>query len=155
MGNGIRGITLRYSHEVRDEASYFAEIPKLKLPKEMLGVAEHIVETKMSDFDPAFLEDRYRTVLISKLKEKRAEVPKKALPAVLSAQNVISLMDVLKRSLAAAQPVPRTSLQRRRVAWRHRDVLQNDQAGALKKPADVRNSCADSARSPFSTEPSL
>ncbi|HTE91964.1 MAG TPA: Ku protein, partial [Bradyrhizobium sp.] len=51
MGNGIRGITLRYSHEVRDEASYFANIPKLKLPDEMLRVAEHIVETKQSDFD--------------------------------------------------------------------------------------------------------
>ena len=62
MGNGIRGMTLRYSHEVRDEATYFAEIPKLKLPEEMLRVAQHIVETKMSDFDPAFLEDRYRTV---------------------------------------------------------------------------------------------
>jgi non-homologous end joining protein Ku len=109
MGNGIRGITLRYSHEIRDEASYFAEIPKLKLPEEMLRVAQHIVETKMSDFDPAFLEDRYRTVLISKLKEKRAELPKKAVPAAPSAQNVISLMDVLKRSLAAEQPVARTS----------------------------------------------
>jgi DNA end-binding protein Ku len=107
-GNGIRGITLRYSHEVRDEASYFAEIPKLKLPEEMLRVAEHIVETKMSDFDPAFLEDRYRTVLISKLKEKRAELPRKAVTAAPSAQNVISLMDVLKRSLAAEQPVART-----------------------------------------------
>ena len=63
----------------------------------------------MSDFDPAFLEDRYRTVLISKLKEKRAELPKKAVPTTPSAQNVISLMDVLKRSLAAEQPVARTS----------------------------------------------
>jgi len=107
MGNGIRGMTLRYSHEVRDEATYFAEIPKLKLPEEMLRVAQHIVETKMSDFDPAFLEDRYRTVLISKLKEKRAELPKKALPATPSTQNVISLMDVLKRSLAAEQPTTR------------------------------------------------
>ena len=109
MGNGIRGITLRYSHEVRDEASYFAEIPELKLPEEMLRVAEHIVETKLSDFDPAFLEDRYRTVLISKLKEKRAELPRKTVAAAPSAQNVISLMDVLKRSLAAEQPVARTS----------------------------------------------
>jgi DNA end-binding protein Ku len=108
MGNGIRGITLRYSHEVRDEASYFAEIPELKLPEEMLRVAEHIVETKMSDFDPAFLEDRYRTVLISKLKEKRAELPRRAVAAAPQAQNVISLMDVLKRSLAAEQPVART-----------------------------------------------
>jgi DNA end-binding protein Ku len=109
MGNGLRGITLRYSHEVRDEASYFAEIPNLKLPDEMLRVAQHIVETKMSDFDPAFLEDRYRAVLISKLKEKRAELPKKAVPTTPSAQNVISLMDVLKKSLAAERPVARTS----------------------------------------------
>ena len=109
MGNRIRRVTLRYSHEIRDEASYFAEIPKLKLPEEMLRVAQHIVETKMSDFDPAFLEDRYRTVLISKLKQKRAELPKKTHPVAPSAQNVISLMDVLKRSLAAEQPVARTS----------------------------------------------
>jgi DNA end-binding protein Ku len=109
MGNGIRGITLRYSHEIRDEASYFAEIPNLKLPEEMLRVAEHIVETKMSDSNPAFLEDRFRTVLISKLKEKHSELAKKAPPAAPSAQNVINLMDVLKRSLAAEQPVARTS----------------------------------------------
>jgi non-homologous end joining protein Ku len=108
MGNGIRGITLRYSHDVRDEASYFANIPRLKLPDEMLRVAEHIVETKIAEFDPAYLEDRYRTVLISKLKEKRAELPRKAVAAAPSAQNVISLMDVLKRSLAAEQPVART-----------------------------------------------
>src|SRR5262249_51916173 len=50
MGDGIRGITLRYSHEVRDEAGYFANIQKLKLPDEMLRVAEHIVETKTSNF---------------------------------------------------------------------------------------------------------
>src|SRR4051812_43261853 len=109
MANGIRGITLRYTHEIRNEASYFAEIPKLKLPEEMLRVAEHIVQTKMSDFDPAFLEDRYRTVLISKLKEKQAELQKTHVAAAPSAQNVISLMDVLKRSLAAAQPVARAS----------------------------------------------
>lgn len=101
-------ITLRHSHEVRDEATYFAEIPTLKLPDEMLRVAEHIVETKTSNFDPAFLEDRYRTVLISKLREKRAELPKKAVPVAPSAQNVISLMDKLKKSLAAEQPVART-----------------------------------------------
>jgi DNA end-binding protein Ku len=109
VGNGLRGITLRHSHEVRDEATYFAEIPTLKLPDEMLHVAKHIVETKMSDFDPAFLEDRYRTVLISKLKEKRAKVPKKAVAVAPSVQNVISLMDKLKKSLAAEQPVARTS----------------------------------------------
>jgi DNA end-binding protein Ku len=104
MGNGIRGITLRYSHEVRDEAGFFKNIPKLKLPHDMLRVAEHIVETKTSNFDSAFLEDRYRTVLITKLKEKHAELPRKVVATTPSAENVISLMDVLKRSLAAERP---------------------------------------------------
>jgi len=107
MGNGIRGITLRYSHEVREEAGYFADIQKLKLPDEMLRVAEHIVETKTSDFDPAYLEDRYRTVLISKLKEKHAELPKNVVAVRPPAENVINLMDVLKRSLAAERPTAR------------------------------------------------
>ena len=135
MGNGIWGVTLRYSHEVRDEASYFAEIQNLKLPDEMLRVAQHIVETKMSDFDPAFLEDRYRAVLISKLKEKRAELPKKAVTTTPSAQNVISLMDVLKRSLAAERPVARTSPTKaapRRVAGPSRGAPKRSAARARK-----------------------
>jgi DNA end-binding protein Ku len=107
MGNGIRGITLRYSHEVRDETGYFANIQKLELPKEMLRVAEHIVETKTSDFDPAYLEDRYRTVLISKLKEKHAELPRKIVAVRPAPENVINLMDVLRRSLAAERPTAR------------------------------------------------
>jgi DNA end-binding protein Ku len=107
MGDGIRGITLRYRHEIRDEASYFAAIPKLKLPQELLRVAEHIVKVKISDFDPAFLEDRYRTVLISKLKQKHSELSKKG-PARPPPENVINLMDILKRSLAVERPTVRS-----------------------------------------------
>ena len=45
-------MTLRYSYEVRDEAEYFADIPDMKIPGEMLKLAEHIIETKTEDFDP-------------------------------------------------------------------------------------------------------
>jgi DNA end-binding protein Ku len=119
MGDGIRGITLRYSHEVRDETGYFANIQKLELPDEMLRVAEHIVETKTSDFDPAYLEDRYRTVLIAKLQEKHVELPKKIGAVRPAPENVISLMDVLKRSLTAERPaasLPATKPTARRMA---------------------------------------
>jgi DNA end-binding protein Ku len=108
MADGIRGITLRYRHEIRDEASYFAAIPKLKLPQELLRVAEHIIKAKTSDFDPAFLEDRYRTVLISKLKQKHSELSKKAPASKPPPENVINLMDVLKRSLAVERPTVRS-----------------------------------------------
>ena len=42
-GRGLLGLTLRYPYEVRDEQPYFEDIPDLKLPKEMLDLATHIV----------------------------------------------------------------------------------------------------------------
>jgi non-homologous end joining protein Ku len=104
LGRGLRGMTLRYAHEVRSPAEIFAAIPDLKLPDEMLDVAEHLLRSKTADFDPAFLEDRYRTALVSMLKEKQAELPRKASPAMPSPQNVINLMDALKRSLESERP---------------------------------------------------
>jgi DNA end-binding protein Ku len=108
MGSGLRGITLRYTHEVRDAAEYFADIPKLALPDEMLTITSHILDTKTEDFDPVYLEDRYRTVLVEKLREKqaRAQKPVRSIASTPSRQNVINLMDALKRSLATERPTP-------------------------------------------------
>jgi non-homologous end joining protein Ku len=109
LGNGLRGMTLRYAHDVRNEAEYFSDIPEITLPDEMLRIAEHILETKTADFDPAFLEDRYRTVLVEMLRSKKAELPKTiSAPPPGSSENVINLMDALKRSLAAERPSVRT-----------------------------------------------
>ncbi len=100
MGRGLRGITLRYAHEVRSEMEYLADIPKIALPDEMLQITKHILDTKLADFDPAYLEDRYRTVLAEKLREKKAQMPAQGLPAASpSPQNVINLMDALRRSV--------------------------------------------------------
>ncbi len=57
MGTGLLGMTLRYSHEVRSEVDYFENIPNMTLPKDMVQLAEHILETKTEDFDAAYLED--------------------------------------------------------------------------------------------------
>ena len=32
MASGLRGVTLRFAHEVRSEADYFSDIPEMKLP---------------------------------------------------------------------------------------------------------------------------
>ena len=101
MGNGIRGVTLRYRNEVRNEAEYFADIPEIKLPQEMIRVAEHIIETKAADFDPAMLEDHSQAALVGILKAKQAQLPMEISPVRPSPQNVTNLMDVLRRSLAA------------------------------------------------------
>ena len=59
-GRGLLGLTLRYPYEVRDEASYFEDIPDLKLPKEMLDLATHIVNTKSGHFDPVSIPGQVR-----------------------------------------------------------------------------------------------
>ena len=105
MGDGIPGTTLRYKHEIRDATDYFARIPRLKLPAEMVRIAQHIIQAKTTNFDLAFLEDRYRTVLIEKLEKKHADMPRWDGMAKPSAESVISLMEVLKRSLAAEWPM--------------------------------------------------
>jgi DNA end-binding protein Ku len=71
-GRGLMGLTLRYPYEVRDEASYFEDIPELKLPKEMFDLATHIVNTKSGHFDPSLFQDRYENALIDLLKKKEA-----------------------------------------------------------------------------------
>ncbi|HZY67558.1 MAG TPA: Ku protein [Devosia sp.] len=112
MGLGLRAFTLHYAHELRSEVDYFKDIRPLDLPQEVLDVTELILNTKREHFDPAYLEDRYRTLLVEKLREKTAAAPAKAATSRPSAQNVINLMDALKASLAQAKP-PAPSKTRR------------------------------------------
>jgi hypothetical protein len=44
MGLGLRGFTLRYSHEIRPEREYFADIPEMQLPPQMVSLAGEIVD---------------------------------------------------------------------------------------------------------------
>jgi non-homologous end joining protein Ku len=104
MGKGIRGVTLRFNHEVRSETEYFADIPQLVLPEDLIQVAQHIIDTKAADFDPAFLEDNYRAALAGVLKAKKAELPIDTSVAHPAPQKVVNLMDVLRRSLEAERP---------------------------------------------------
>jgi DNA end-binding protein Ku len=96
---GLKATTLRYPYEVREASAYFDDIPDLKIPGEMLKLAEHILDSKAGDFDPSTFEDRYETALNEMLRKKQAglPVPKEA-PAAQPA-NVVNLMDALKRSL--------------------------------------------------------
>lgn len=104
MGLGLRGFTLHYAHEVRSETDYFADIPALDLPADMVEVTELILNSKREHFDAGYLEDRYRTVLSERLREKQVELPVRGHGSVPSARNVINLMEALKASLATSKP---------------------------------------------------
>jgi DNA end-binding protein Ku len=113
-GKGLLGMTLRYPYEVRDEQPYFEDIPELKLPKDMMDLASHIVSNKSGHFDPSHFEDRYENALIDLLKKKQAGekiVPVRGAPP----QRVVNLMDALRASVDAEKkkaPAPSTQARR-------------------------------------------
>jgi DNA end-binding protein Ku len=111
-GNGLLGVTLRYPYEVRKEKDYFDDIPDEKIPKDMLELAGHIVETKAGHFDPDKFEDRYEDALEDLLERKQSGKPIEAPPAREPAK-VINLMDALRRSVEAQKPSQRRQAPRR------------------------------------------
>jgi DNA end-binding protein Ku len=105
LAQGLRGITLRFAQEVRSEEEYFNRIPSLKLPAEMMKLAQHIIRSKAAEFDPSMLEDYYRAGLVRILQRKQGKRPIPPATAP-SHDNVINLMDALRRSIAAEE-IPR------------------------------------------------
>lgn len=99
MGKGLIGTLLRYPYEVRDEHEYFDGIKDVKVTKEMLDLAKHIVETKTGEFDPARFEDHYEDALTDLINRKRNGETIKAPAAPRKSDNVINLMDALRQSL--------------------------------------------------------
>ena len=97
-GKGIAATALRYKPEVRKEDAYFDEIPTVKVPNDMLQLAEHILEQKKGHFDPDKFEDRYEEALGALIKAKRAGKEPPASPGP-KPSNVINLMDALRRSV--------------------------------------------------------
>jgi DNA end-binding protein Ku len=99
LGKGLLGTTLRYPYELRDEDDYFDDIPSARVSKDMVDLAEHLLDTKAAKFNPDKFKDKYETALRTLVKRKASgktiEVPE----AREEDSNVIDLMDALKQSL--------------------------------------------------------
>jgi len=76
----------------------------MKLPAEMMKLAQHIIQTKSDKFDPSMLKDHYRSALVRILRKKQ-KAPAHAPVVKPSRENVVNLMDALWRSIAAQRPV--------------------------------------------------
>ena len=101
-GKGLLGITLRYPYEVRKEEEYFDDIPDEKIPKDMLELASHIVETKAGHFEPEKFEDQYEDALEELIRKKQSGQPIER-PERREPSKVINLMDALRRSVEASR----------------------------------------------------
>ena len=76
-------MTLRYPYEVRKEDEYFDDIADEKIPKDMLELAAHILETKAGHFNPQKFEDQYEDALRELLKNVTFSCPASAVPVIV------------------------------------------------------------------------
>ena len=127
LEKGLMGMLLRYPYEVRSEKEYFDDIQDVKITKDMLDLARHIVEQKSGDFDPEEFEDHYETALIDLINKKRNGIKIAPKAAPKTGGNVINLMDALKKSLAnekqAAPPAKAKGKKSKRIEGQREMLL--------------------------------
>jgi DNA end-binding protein Ku len=121
MDKGLMGTLLRYPYEVRDPQEYFDDIQDVKVTKDMLDLARHIVNQKAGHFEPEKFEDQYETALVDLINQKRAGKPITAKERPRG-ENVVDLMDALRKSIGttnqAKDAKPPRSRARSRAAKR-------------------------------------
>jgi DNA end-binding protein Ku len=115
--DGLIVETVHYAQELRAAKSFFDEIPSGKLDADLIDLAEELITRKKAKFDPNKFEDEY-AIAIERLVKKKIErhgelvLEDQEEPSRDFGDNVVSLVDALKKSLA------------------------NKQAGARAKPAE-------------------
>jgi DNA end-binding protein Ku len=147
LNKGLMGTLLRYPYEVRDPAEYFDEIQDVKVTKDMLDLARHIVDQKSGSFEPDKFEDQYETALVDLINQKRAgkAITPKERPR---GDNVVDLMEALKRSVGGAASEtkgPKKSAKKPRKAAAGQKEMLMPIAG--KKPAKEAAAKKPAARS--------
>ena len=147
-GKGLLGTTLRYDYEVRDERPYYSEVPSVRVGKEMLALAEHILDTKASHFDPTKFKDEYELALRKLVKRKAAGKKIEAPEPAEDGGKVIDLMEALRRSIHGARapkPAIRGSKKKgRREGERPREESRQT-SPAFGRPKQSHLSCVTSA----------
>ena len=149
LDKGLMGTLLRYPYEVRAEEEYFDEIQDVKVTKDMLDLARHIVNQKAGRFEPDKFEDQYETALVDLINRKRAGKPitPKERPR---GENVVDLMDALRKSIggtaAEAKATKKPAKKSKKTSPGQKEMLmpiagkKQAKEPAVKKPAPKQRS---------------
>ena len=99
-GRGMMAYTMRYQQELRDPKEYFADVKKVEVNEDSLGLAMELIKRKAAPFDPAKFTDGYEVALreLVEAKINHAPVPQDE-PAAPARGKVVNLMDALRKSV--------------------------------------------------------
>jgi DNA end-binding protein Ku len=100
LGKGMVLTTLRYDNTVRQPDAVFDDIKVVKTDKEMIDLAEHIIDKKAARFDPSGFDDKYEEALLELIRARKAGRKAPKAKATSTPSNVVNLFDALKKSLA-------------------------------------------------------
>ena len=106
--DGILVETVHYAEELRKANLFFDDIPNGKLDADLIDLAEELINRKKAKFDPNKFEDEY-AIALERLVKKKIErhgelvLEDQEEPSPDYGDNVVSLVDALKKSLSAKQ----------------------------------------------------
>jgi DNA end-binding protein Ku len=94
----------------------------VSVTKDMLDLAKHIVTQKTGEFEPEKFEDHYEAALAELINAKRNGKTVGAKPRP-KGENVVDLMDALKRSIAGESKAPVKGKKPRKAAAGQKEML--------------------------------
>lgn len=128
---GLMIETLRYSDEVQKPDAFFAEVPEAKPDKELLSLAEELIERKTKPFDPKAFSDPYEAALRELIDAKMENRPPESIDEPQIGAKVIDLMEALKRSVGG-----KTATTTRKAA------------ASAKKPPEKKSAAKEDKKAP-------
>jgi DNA end-binding protein Ku len=101
-GPGILLETLRYEKEVKSSDEIFSSIGKVRVDKEMLDLANELIDRKTAKFNPEKFKSHYLGALKDLIdeKKKKGKVTSATDEDLETESNVIDLMDALRKSVS-------------------------------------------------------
>jgi DNA end-binding protein Ku len=106
-GKGIVLWTLRYGDEVRDEETYFEGIGETQADTDMMPLIQRLIKKQTQDWTPKMVidpvQDRLLDIIDAKKKslKKPSKSASKAPASSPAPNNVVNIMDALRKSVAA------------------------------------------------------
>lgn len=114
-GRGIIVWTLRQGDEIRDPQIYFGAIKTEKADPKLLSMVTTLIEERTRAWDPSMVRDPVQERLLDIIAAKtKGEQVAKAKPVLAPPSTVVSIMDALRKSIAAEKSRSGGSRGRRR-----------------------------------------
>jgi DNA end-binding protein Ku len=98
-GKGLMMETLRYADEVKKADNAFTAVPEVKPERDMVELAEELIERKTKKFDASAFKDSYEKALHELIEAKAEHRQVRQIEEPQQGAKVIDLMDALRRSV--------------------------------------------------------